>query len=212
MQAVADAAFLLDGLTGQGGALEVRVNGRTAKTVPLTVQLDPVEIDISTLLAPGANQAEFIPSAGAASAVVQVVATHWMPWSATLPRSAKHLRLGVEFDRTFAKTGESIRCRVRAGSAGSGMLLAEIGLPPGAEVDRASLERVRQDSELGVSRYDVLPDRVLFYLWPKADGASFSFDFRPRIAMQAKSGPSLLYDYYNPDAMTEISPAAFRIE
>jgi hypothetical protein len=49
------------------------------------------------------------------------------------------------------------------------MMIAEIGLAPGAEVARASLELVMKNVSLGVDHYEILPDRVLFYLWPKAE-------------------------------------------
>jgi A-macroglobulin receptor binding domain len=50
-----------------------------------------------------------------------------------------------------------------------------------------------------LSRYEVLSDRVVFYLWPKASGASFDFSLQTRMPMQAKSAASVLYDYYNPE-------------
>ena len=92
------------------------------------------------------------------------------------------------------------------------MMLAEIGLPPGAEVDRASLESVMDDTSLGVDRYDILPDRILFYLWPKAGGASFDFDLHARTPMVAKSSASVLYDYYNPEALSEVLPLRWTIK
>jgi hypothetical protein len=98
----------------------------------------------------------------------------------------------------------------RVGFRGYGMMLAEVGIPPGAEVDRESLERSLQERS-GPSRYDVLPDRVIFYLWPSAGGSDFTFQFRPRFAMQAETAPSLLYDYYNPDATVTVQPTRFDV-
>ena len=87
------------------------------------------------------------------------------------------------------------------------MMLAEIGLPPGADVDRESLQQAMGNS--GVSEYDVLPDRVVVYLWPRAGGSKFNFTFKPRLAMNASAAPSILYDYYNPDAHATVAPARF---
>ena len=86
------------------------------------------------------------------------------------------------------------------------MMLAEIGLPPGADVDRSSLESVLQDGSIGLDHYEILPDRVVLYLWPKAGGSSFDFFLTARNAMVAKSGASVLFDYYNPEALSEIAP------
>jgi uncharacterized protein YfaS (alpha-2-macroglobulin family) len=56
---------------------------------------------------------------------------------------------------------------------------------------------------------DVLPDRVIFYLWPPAGGVKFDFKFRARYGIKAKSAPSVLYDYYNPEARAVVAPVQF---
>jgi hypothetical protein len=114
--------------------------------------------------------------------------------------------LSVTFDRLSAPAGDQITCRVhaeRVGFRGYGMLPAEIGLPPGADVDRQSVDRA------GIAHYDVLPDRLVVYLWPRAGGVDFSFRFRSRFAMRAKAAASGLYDYYNPEAQAVVAPAKF---
>jgi len=81
-------------------------------------------------------------------------------------------------------------------------------IPPVSGVDRGSLESAaKSDASLG--SYDVLPDRVVVYLWSWRDKQSFSFKFRPRFAMKAQSAPSVLYDYYNPEARVVLQPALF---
>jgi hypothetical protein len=110
---------------------------------------------------------------------------------------------------------EEITCNVKAERVafrGYGMLLAEIGLPPGADVDRASLETAMKGSDWSINSYDVLPDRIVFYLWPRAAGTSFSFKFKPRMAMKAKAAASTLYDYYNPEARIVIPPGTFLVK
>jgi uncharacterized protein YfaS (alpha-2-macroglobulin family) len=90
------------------------------------------------------------------------------------------------------------------------MMLAEIGLPPGADVDRQSLQNaVSKDA---ISQYDVLPDRVVVYAWPTAGGTKFTFSFKPRFAMNAAAAPSVLYDYYNPEAQATVAPSRFRVQ
>jgi hypothetical protein len=92
------------------------------------------------------------------------------------------------------------------------MMLAEIGLPPGADVDRASLESAMKNSGWAISQYDVLPDRVVVYLWAYAGGSDFVFKFRPRFALTAKTAPSIVYDYYNPEARAVVVPATFVVK
>jgi CD109 antigen len=218
MRAMADASAVLGSLNGSGGNIEVRANGRLVKLVSVPNNpraTDPILVDISAFLAPGDNQIELQPSAGARSLLtMRFASTHWLPWGQTQARSSPELRLAVQFDRLEANAGEPVRCSMKAervGFRGYGMMLAEIGLPPGAEVDRASLETVVDEGTAGVDRYDVLPDRVVLYLWPRAGGVSFDFYLHARMAMVAKSGASILYDYYNPEALSEVAPVEWRV-
>ena len=129
--------------------------------------------------------------------------------------SSDALRLTVQFDKLSANVGELVQCNVvaeRIGFRGYGMLLAEIGLPPGAEVDRNSLEQAMKSSGWELNQYDVLPDRLIVYLWPRAGGTKFSFTFKPRFGLRALSAPSILYDYYNPEAHAVVEPSAFTIQ
>jgi hypothetical protein len=68
-----------------------------------------------------------------------------------------------------------------------------------------------KSSDWGLSQYDVLPDRVVVYLWPRAGGVDFNFKFRPRFALTAKTAPSVIYDYYNPEARAVVAPTTFTV-
>jgi hypothetical protein len=211
------ASGTLGSFGGKGGSVEVRVNGRLVKAVPFPddpLSGDPILLDVSTFLATGDNRVELVPSSGAGAAAVRATATHWLPWPSTQPRASTELRFSVTFDRIAAAVGGPIRCSVKAervGFRGYGMMLAEIGLPPGAEVDRSSLEELLKKPELRVNRYDILPDRVVLYLWPEAGGASFDFVFTTRMPVRAKSTTSRLYDYYNPEQLSEAAPETFTV-
>jgi hypothetical protein len=209
---------------------EITVNGHSAGTLamPASNQASgPVGVDISRFLAPGENRVEIHQSGGSARASVELVATHYEPWREgrgseedqskplAAPGESRRLRISVDYSTTRAKVGDAITCHVsaeRVGFRGYGMLLAEIGLPPGAEVDRGSLEHAEQNLQAGIGRYDVLPDRVVFYLWPQAGGAAFGFSFRPRLGEKAKSATSVLYDYYNPETRAVVAPKVFAIQ
>jgi hypothetical protein len=216
MKAITTAEDVLGHLDQRGGNIEIRVNGRLIKVVSLPIDpnaTDPFRVDVSSALSPGENRVELVPARGTAPFSVQAVTTYWTPWEQTKARENTEVRLSIDFDKRNAKVGEAIRCKVtaeRVGFRGYGMLMAEIGLPPGMDVDRSSLESALD--VLGIDRYELLPDRVLFYLWPPAGGVDFDFIMRPRMALAAKSAASVLYDYYNPEAMAEAAPVRFDIQ
>jgi A-macroglobulin receptor len=90
-------------------------------------------------------------------------------------------------------------------------LIARIGLPPGSEVDRGTLAPAIADPKTGVDSSEVEPDSVTVYIWPCAADNAFSFVFRPRFPLTAKSSGSLVYDYYNPNDRAALAPQLFRV-
>jgi hypothetical protein len=64
-----------------------------------------------------------------------------------------------------------------------------------------------------VSAYEVAPDRIILYVWPRAVAeANIRFAFRPRYPIRARTAPSTVYDYYNPDARAVLPPVLFSVE
>jgi hypothetical protein len=47
------------------------------------------------------------------------------------------------------------------------MMIAEIGIPPGVDVDREGLQKQMSENGWEPSSFDVLPDRIVAYLWPR---------------------------------------------
>jgi uncharacterized protein YfaS (alpha-2-macroglobulin family) len=202
----------------------VKVNGRAVKTVQLANPREasgPVTVALGDVLEKGENKIEVVSGANASAMNATVFTSYYLPWGESsstteenlLSGEKRALRLKVGYDRLEAKAGETVHCDVEAeriGFKGYGMMLAEVGLPPGAEVDRASLEAAKE-SDAGVGSYEVQPDRVVFYVWPTAGGSKFGFDFRLRYRMQSSSAPSTLYDYYNPEAAATVMPVKFSV-
>jgi hypothetical protein len=120
--------------------------------------------------------------------------------------------LNYKCDKNEAAIMAEINCSVDAGrrSSGYGMLLAEIGLPPGADVSRESIDRSMQ-ADGSISRYDILPDRIIVYFWSKPGGTKFNFSFRPRYGIDAQTPRSVVYDYYNPEAQAIAVPLRFLV-
>lgn len=214
-------------ISDAAGRAEVFINGKSAGTValPPARQLsNPVSLDLSAFVQAGENRIEIRREGTPSRASAQMITTYYAPWSSekqnareqVTAKDASALRLSVQYDRAQAAIGESILCRVKAERVGyrgdyGGMMLAEIGLPPGAEVDRDSLDRARKESHGAFNHYDILPDRVVMYLWPHAGGTNLAFSFKTRFGIRAASAPSLLYDYYNPEARTVVAPVRFSI-
>ena len=62
-----------------------------------------------------------------------------------------------------------------------------------------------------MSHYDVLLDRLVLCLWPHAGATKLTFEICPRYGLKARTVPSVLYDYYNPEAQVALLPADFNV-
>src|SRR6185369_6821446 len=103
-------------------------------------------LDLSKYIASGASQIG-IQRSGGGTLALQLVSTHFVRWddpSAVAGQSDK-FQISVTTDKQTAKIGEEIKYSVayrRSDWQSCGMSIIEIGLPPGVEVDRSSLEKL----------------------------------------------------------------------
>ncbi|MGD0860180.1 MAG: alpha-2-macroglobulin family protein [Terracidiphilus sp.] len=181
----------------------------------------PRSLDLTNWLKPGHNELVFSSAGDAALASAEASVSYYIPWAETTTPASTKTQTGKDYGLDFgyscaaanAQVGRPIDCAVnvrRFGSSSYGMLLAEVGLPPGADVDRASLAKLLD--EWTISRYELQPDRIVFYLWSwRAEGSQFSFRFTPRYAIRAKAAPATLFDYYNPDLKAVLAPQTFTV-
>lgn len=151
-------------------------------------------------------------SQGDGFVLAQAAVTYAVPWGAHR-RENKSLPWRVTYDRTALTAGESVTARIQVTPRNpySGMLTAEIGLPPGAEVRQTSLDAQVQDEGAVLYSYDVLPDRVILYLNPRRAG-DIEFEFRLKWPMNALTTPSSLYPYYDPDSKILVEPTRFIVK
>jgi len=203
----------------KSSTIVVRIDGNpiaTAALPPPDKDAGPLFIPLGAALTAGPHKITLDLPTGSSPATAQIVANFYHPWPGTTPTSAttnnEQLRLSVAFDNKSAAPNTPIHAIAhieRLGFRGYGMLIAEIGLPPGADVDRASLEAAVEDSGYTLNHYEVLPDKLLLYLWPDASGYDLHFTFSLRYAIDALTAPSAVYDYYNPDPRLDLPPQRF---
>ena len=198
---------------------EIFINEQKLKDIALPPEnavTSPINLNLPVAAAD--NRVTVKISGGQSALMAQIVQTHYVGWreneaDGRAVNQSRALRFEYECDKLTAHPTEEIKCQVaaeRVGFEGYGMLLAEIGLPPGADVDRASLEKAQAENS-GFSRYEILPDKIIVYFWAQAGGTKFNFTFKPRYGINAQTAPSLLYDYYNPEARATLVPLKFAV-
>ncbi len=209
------------GEPAQNEKILVEMNGRTLQEVQVSAeQVAPIIIDLKGKISTVENRLQ-IRKLSSSPIMTQVVSNHYISWNginaaeeSTNNAGLRQLRLDYKCDKMSAVIMQEISCNVeteRVGFRGYGMLLAEIGTPPGAEVSRESLEEAMRN-DWSLSRYDILPDRIIFYMWSKAGGTHINFKFKPRYGINAQTPASVVYDYYNPEAQALVAPLRFSIK
>lgn len=198
--------------------ISVKFNGEKLKDFPVSAeQIEPLIIPLADKLA-DANRLE-ITSSDDSQVMTQIVKSHYVDWKDSVStkrniNDSRAIRLDYKCDKLNAKIMETVTCSVEAeriGFQGYGMLLAEIGIPPGADVSRESLEKAFEN-DWSLSRYEVLPDRIIVYMWSKAGGSKFNFSFKPRYGINAQTPMSIVYDYYNEESRGVVSPLKFAVK
>lgn len=199
--------------------INIALGGANLQTISVSPdQITPIIIDLNGKLNDGANRLEIVLSSNSA-VMAQIVASHYIDWKdASLSKEntniSRQLQLGYKCDKQNAQIMEEVTCAVKAervGFQGYGMLLAEIGIPPGADVSRESLQTA-MDADWSFSSYDVLPDRIVVYMWSKAGGTNINFKFKPRYGINANTPSSFIYDYYNEEAKAVLAPMKFEVK
>ena len=198
--------------------IQILLNGEILQNISVSSdQITPIILDLSGKLN-AANRLEIKSPAGS-PVMSQIVQTHYIDWrdseiSNRNTNESRQIRLDYKCDKSDAEIMQDVTCSVEAeriGFKGYGMLLAEIGLPPGADVSRESLQAA-MDADSSLSRYDVLPDRIILYMWSRAGGTRFNFKFRPRYGINAQTPASIVYDYYNEEAKATVAPLKFSVK
>lgn len=205
--------------SSQQRTIQILLNGTEVKTFVVTPEMiAPLTLDLKDKLNASANIVE-IKSAENSPLMAQIVQAHYIDWrdsesSNRNTNESRQIRLDYKCDNQTAAIMQEISCAVeaeRVGFKGYGMLLAEIGIPPGADVSRESLQAAL-DNDWSLSRYDILPDRIILYMWSKAGGTKFNFKFRPRYGINAQTPASVVYDYYNDEARGIVAPLKFTVK
>ncbi|MFV0389859.1 MAG: alpha-2-macroglobulin family protein [Pyrinomonadaceae bacterium] len=196
------------------------VDGKQIKSVSLPNSksvVPPVAVNISEFVSNSTSKVE-VQSNDDEMMMTQLVTSYYTGWenaetSNVNINASRQLAFDYGCDKYDARIMDEISCGVKAeriGYKGYGMLLAEIGIPPGAEVDRESLEAAKRTNS--ISRYDILPDRIIVYLWAIPGGSNFQFKFKPRYGINAQTPESFIYDYYNEDAKAVVRPLKFVVK
>jgi 5-hydroxyisourate hydrolase-like protein (transthyretin family) len=197
------------------GVVDVLLNDRSIASFTITPDDADVlrQLDATEYLRPGANNVR-LTFAGRGVPSYQIVGRHYLPWSGETKDAAAPLSIDVAYDKTKLAVDETVACtvKVRNNVAGDfGMVVVDVGVPPGFAPDRAGLSQLVEKKL--ISRFSTTARQVTFYLDRLERGApvELSFKLTAQFPMHAVAPESTVYNYYDPATKTIAEPIKLKV-
>jgi uncharacterized protein YfaS (alpha-2-macroglobulin family) len=171
------------------------------------------EFDLTAHLRPGRNEVA-LQVAGDAAMTYQVVARYFQPWK-DRPAAEPTLELSMNYDRTRLSTRDRLRATATLkyhGRRPTAMVMLELGVPPGFDVDRSDLATLVAMTK--VQKVNRTTDRLTLYLGDVAANSSqsFAYTLRPKYPVKAKAPVAVAYEYYTPANRGAAAPVELTVE
>ncbi|MDY6777873.1 MAG: alpha-2-macroglobulin family protein, partial [Candidatus Nanohaloarchaea archaeon] len=135
-----------------------------------------------------------------------------LPWQETgQPAGTTPISLDVSYDRRNLTVDDTVQVNVEVGveQGRVGMALVQLGIPPGFTVETGTLNQVQRQGT--ISRYEIGGRQLTLYLEQVQGTRTFSFEMRATQPVEASTGPSTAYDYYNPTLDVTEAPVRFHV-
>ena len=166
------------------------------------------QVDLGSTLAEGEHEVS-LAYEGTGNLMWQIAGKHYLPWSMVAPEPAGPLAIDVAYDKTELASDDIINVQVTVTNSDpneSGMMMAELGLPPGFDLDTSALDAILGQGK--VARYEKTALRLVVYLEPIRPEAPVTFGYvlRATAPLEATAPESEAYLYYNREVRTGSAP------
>jgi uncharacterized protein YfaS (alpha-2-macroglobulin family) len=197
------------------GTATISVNGKEAASFEITpADYDVVrQVDARSLTQPGRNDVS-ISLRGKGSALYQIVAKYYMPWSLVKPAATQQLTIDVSYDRTRLATDDIVTASVRVVNnepLDANMVVMDLGLPPGFTVLSEDLDKLVERG--AIKKYTIAARQIIVYLDKLASRKplELSYRLRAKFPIKAATPASTVYRYYNPEIKATAKPVELEV-
>lgn len=195
--------------------VSVRINDQVAEGLAITPDDYEVvrQVDLTKGVKAGDNKVE-IGIHGEGATLYQIVSQYYRPWQEK-PETAKGpMSIEVQYDKKRLKTDDLLTCRVTArlnGAATANMVILDVGIPPGFEVQTPDLEEYVGKQ---IQKFTISGRQIIFYIEKLSADKPLQLQYRLRAKypVRAKTPRSRIYEYYNPDVDAFAQPQELLVE
>ncbi|MBM4372299.1 MAG: hypothetical protein FJ098_11635 [Deltaproteobacteria bacterium] len=195
-------------------AVSVYLNGEVLGTMDFNdFNKDVVWQVESYALTTGENTLE-LSYEGYGNLSYQIVAKHHIPWDeADLPQDGP-ITIDVAYDKTTLQVDDQVTATVTVTANSDlvqGMVLVDLGLPPGFELMTDDLVAAKQEKL--ISEFELTGKQLLLYLDSLVidEPRVITYRLTALYPLKAQSGGSEAYAYYNAEVKDEEEPTEFEV-
>lgn len=194
--------------------VRVKLDGEESQVV-----IDPDQSDVMQLVDFGkagkGRHTMTIDLDGKTSMLYQVVVRHFMPWNlVTTTEEQGPIDVSLKYDRTELRTGDTLKATASlkyGGEATTYMVIVELGLPPGFELDPTAFETMIEKGV--IQKFAASPRCVTVYFggMEKGKQVEFSYELRAKYPIKAKTPKTTAYEYYTPENRDVAKPVEIEV-
>ena len=195
--------------------IAIALNGEQVSELVITPEDSDVMrlIDLGDQTRPGRNTMT-LDFDGEGSMLYQVVGRFYTPWTTVEPEQ-EPMSIDVVYDKTELTVNDMVTAQVTVTNhlpAAAQMVIVDLGVPPGFDVQAADLEQLVVDRT--IEKYELTGRQIIVYFEEIAGNGviEFAYELRARFPLRAQSPSSRVYQYYNPEIEGTASPQALLVE
>jgi len=201
------------------GAVQISLNGAPIQQLALTPENNDLfhQFVLKNVDAKGANSIE-IKFQGKGNLAYQVAGSYFVPW--TDKPAQEPLSIDVSYDRTQLAQNDiaSVKAVVKNNLPKSAnMVMVDLGIPPGFDLLTEDLQ-LYQDKSASLKsgrleKFSLTATQAILYFDSIAPGDTITLRYRLRAKypIRARTFPSRVYEYYDPDVTATARPAQLEV-
>ena len=201
------------------GTLEVSLNGKTTEKLILTPENNDLlhQFVFKGIDSKGANAVE-IRFEGKGGLAYQVVGSYFLPWDKK-PEN-EPLSINVAYDRTHLAQDDiatAIATIKNNLPKTANMVMVDLGIPPGFDLLTEDLQDYQEKSASKKSgrleKFNLTATQAILYFdaFAPGDTVTLRFRLRAKYPIRARTFPSRVYEYYNPEVSSVARPVQLEV-
>ena len=190
--------------------VRILINGAEAERLRITPENSDVMrlVDLGQQTIEGVNTVQ-LKLEGKGSLMYQIVGKFYLPWEAGEKPEIEPLSIDVVYDKRELEKDDIITCKVTVVNnkpATANMVLVDLGIPPGFEVQTDGLTELVENGT--IKKFNLTSRQIIIYFDKLISKQSVELKYRIRakFPIKAKTRVSRVYEYYNPEVESFAEP------